>query len=88
VIELPYTERKRRLALATMARTLRSSKVVACWRRAISSNLGCFHDPLGVYDWSACAEGVEGVDGVTGVRGAADWVVRASDMVDEARRNF
>jgi hypothetical protein len=58
--------------------TLRSSKVVAYWRRAISSNWGCFHLP-GVDSCSPRADGVAGAElGVRGVIGAVPCVDRAS----------
>lgn len=71
----PYTERNSRPELRTIARTLRSSKVVAYWRRAISSNCGCRQEPLGVGCWSVWA------DGVVGMGGVAECAFRASDMV-------
>jgi len=68
-----------RMALITMALTLRSSNDVACWRRAISSNLGCFHLPGVATSCSFCARGVAGAElGVLGVAGAWPWAVRVS----------
>lgn len=60
---LAKKEQASRLVLATTTLTLCSSKVVAYWRRVISSNWGCFHVPLGVCGCGVCAEGVCGVAG-------------------------
>lgn len=82
VMLFPYTETNKRPAFATMVRTLYSSKVVAYWRRAISSNLGCLHVPLGVYDAAVWAAGVAGVCGVTGCASlATDMVTGAGKVV-------
>lgn len=58
-------------ALATTILTLCSSKVVAYWRRVISSNLGCFQVPLGVCSCGVCAVGVCGVAGAAMERAIA-----------------
>lgn len=58
-------ERSSKPALAMMVLTLVSSKTVACWRRVISSKLGCLHEPVGVSSILR-VDGVTGVDGVAG----------------------
>lgn len=67
-------------ALTMMVRTLRSSKVVAYWRRVISSNLGCFQEPVGVIGCCCCLCAA----GVTGVAGAR-VVVSCDDMLVSSR---
>lgn len=65
-------ERNSSPPFATSIFTLRSSKLVAYWRRVISSKFGCLHEP-GVASCCFWALGVEGAD--AGVAGALMGVV-------------